>query len=72
MGPQELLLGEVGYTIGREYYDNGKLKSEGHFKNGKQEGLSTGWHKNGVRKEWDYNGKLIFEGNFVDGVEEIK
>ena len=49
--------------VKKEYWDNGKLKSETHWKNGKQEGLET---------KWDENGKLTFQGNYVDGTEEIK
>ena len=49
--------------VKKEFYDNGKLLSEFHIKNGKQDG---------IRKEWDEYGKLTFQENFDDGVEEIK
>ena len=43
--------------IGKEYYENGKLKYEGEFKEGK---------KNGKGKEYDELGNLIFEGEYLD------
>ena len=42
----ESLYGER-QKISREYWDNGKLKKETHFKNGKEEGRVTVWYKNG-------------------------
>ena len=33
--------------VKKEYYENGKLKSETHYKNGKFEGLSTFWYESG-------------------------
>ena len=69
----------------KEYWDNGNLKSETHYKKGKQEGLQTSWHENGrkksnayyknwlengVRTEWNEDGKKTYEGNFVNGNEE--
>jgi len=41
-----------------EYYENGKKKSEGNFKNSLQDGLWTIWHENGQKKE---------EGHFING-----
>ena len=41
------------------YYDNGKLASEGTFKNGKPDG---NW------KSYYQNGQLKSEGNRVDGI----
>ena len=38
----------------REYYKNGQLKEELHYKHGKQDGLSTHWHENG-NKSWTCN-----------------
>ena len=73
--------------VKKEYFDNGKLRSETHYKNGKEEGVYKEWYKsgrkkllrhykngieNGLRKEWDENGKLTVQGYFVDGNEEIK
>jgi len=31
--------------VKKKYWDNGKLRSEKHYKNGKLEGLRTGWKK---------------------------
>ena len=39
-----------------EYYGNGQKKREAHYKNGKQEGLSTTWYGNG-QKEYEFNHK---------------
>ena len=41
-----------------EWYENGKKKSEGNFKHGELDALSTGWNEAGV-KQW--------EGNFKEG-----
>ena len=73
--------------VKKEYWDNGKLKSETHYKNGENDGPKTVWYKsgkkkylkhykngieNGLRKEWDEDGTLTYEGNYIDGVEEIR
>ena len=44
-----------------DYYENGKKSGEGHFKNGKEEGLHTEWYKNGQKSG---------EGHYKDGKEE--
>jgi antitoxin component YwqK of YwqJK toxin-antitoxin module len=36
--------------VKRLYYDSGKLKGEAHLKNGKLEGMSTGWYESGAKK----------------------
>ena len=41
-----------------DYYENGKKSGEGHFKNGKEEGLHTEWYKNGQKE---------LEGQYKDG-----
>ena len=43
-----------------EYYENGKLKSETHYKNGEKDGISTYWREDGTKEnEWHYAaGKL--------------
>jgi antitoxin component YwqK of YwqJK toxin-antitoxin module len=33
--------------VKKEFYDNGKLKSETHYKNGEKDGLDTWWHESG-------------------------
>ena len=33
--------------VSREYWDNGKLKKETHYMNGKEEGVVTVWYKKG-------------------------
>jgi antitoxin component YwqK of YwqJK toxin-antitoxin module len=43
-----LVCGEEEVT--REYWDNGKLKKETHYKNGKEEGLATHWYSSGNKK----------------------
>ena len=43
---------------GREYFINGKLKSEGNYLKGK---------KNGVFKEYYLNGEIKFEGEYLNG-----
>ena len=68
--------------VKKEYWDNGKLKREIHYKNGKRDGLITYWYESGKKKyekhlkdgkedglwtEWSPSGKKTFEGNFVDG-----
>ena len=42
----------------KEYYSNGKLKSEGDYLKGKI---------NGKRKEYNPEGKLKFDGEFLNG-----
>ena len=36
--------------VKKEFYDNGKLLSEFHIKNGKEEGLTTKWYESGEKK----------------------
>ena len=45
--------------MGKEYYENGKIKFEGIFINGK---------RNWIGKEYNSFGGLIFEGKFLDGL----
>ena len=59
--------------VKKEFYESGKLLSETHYRNGKIDGLRTGWYesgekesevhykngkKEGIRKEWNEEGKL--------------
>jgi len=44
--------------VKKEYWDKGKLRSEEHYKDGKKEGLWTGWFR---------NGKKMSEGHYKDG-----
>ena len=55
------LEGEPITGVVKSYYDNGNLKLEGNFKDGKYEGLGKGYYE---------NGNLKVEGNFKDGKEE--
>jgi antitoxin component YwqK of YwqJK toxin-antitoxin module len=48
-----------GPEVKREYWDNGNLKKETHYKNGKENGLHAEWR-------WD-NGEKLMEANFKDG-----
>jgi len=65
-----------------EKYENGQLKKEGTFKNGKEEGLYKEWHENGflssegtwkegnkvgLWKRWHENGQLESEITFTNG-----
>ena len=43
------------------WYDNGKKKYEGNFKDGEPDGLSVWWYENGQKK---------MEGNYKDGKED--
>ena len=71
---------EGQYKISR-YYDNGQLKAEENWKDGKQDGLAKGWHSNGqleyetnwkdgeidgLAKIWYPNGQLRSESNYKD------
>jgi antitoxin component YwqK of YwqJK toxin-antitoxin module len=54
-----LLNGKTPYTGRTElFYENGQKKREGNVKDGKQDGLTTGWHENGQKH---------YEVNFKDG-----
>ena len=45
----------------KRYYKNGQLESEANYEDGKEEGLSKGFHK---------NGKLLYEVNYKNGKRE--
>jgi antitoxin component YwqK of YwqJK toxin-antitoxin module len=78
-----LLLQGVPFTGALvEYYENGKMKSRSRVSNGVLEGLSEGWHTNGVlqvsehftqgvsdgpRVKYHENGKKLSEANVVSG-----
>ena len=47
--------------VKREYWNNGKLKSETHYKNGEREGLETAWYESGQKEG---------EGDYKDGTLE--
>ena len=47
-----------GYGKVKEYHENGVLKFDGEYLNGK---------RNGKGKEYDWNGVLIFEGDYLNG-----
>ena len=40
-------------VIKKTYWDNGKLKRETYYKNGKKEGLKTLWFESGEKKHGD-------------------
>ena len=52
-------------------HDNGKVYTLGHFKDGKQEGLATGWHENGQKAgEITYkDGTLVQQVRYKNGVK---
>ena len=71
--------------VKKEYWGNGKLKSETHYKNGKLHGPLTEWYKNGEKKmeghfkngkrerlwmEWSEDGKIKSEKQFKNGKEQ--
>ena len=71
--------------VKKEYWDNGKLKWEEHYKDGKKDGVATFWYKNGqveteshykdgkedgLWTEWSEIGDRIDERHFVDGKEQ--
>lgn len=49
--------------VRRGYWDNGKLKSEVSFKNGKLEGKATAWYENGKKRN-----ETHFKNGEVDGL----
>ena len=62
---------------GTEYYENGLVKLEGEYLNGKLWNIK-GYNidgnfefeiesGNGIIKEYDYNGTILFEGEYLDG-----
>lgn len=68
--------------VTREYWDNGKLKKETHWKSGKKNGLETMWYESGRKREessfkngekdgvssfWDEEGRKKWEGHFASG-----
>ena len=65
-----------------EYYDNGYIRFEGEYLNGKRNGKWKEYNdngnlefdgeylngkRNGKGKEYDYNSKLLFEGEYLNG-----
>ena len=69
-------------TVKKKYYDNGKLKRETHFKNGKRDGLDTWFYETGekmfevhvknrraegLRTTWFESGKKKSEAHFKNG-----
>ena len=47
--------------IQTSWYENGQKKSEGTYKDGKEDGLQTDWYRNGEKKS---------EGTYKDGKED--
>ena len=71
--------------IKKEYWGEGKLKSEKHYKDGKISGFITIWHKNGYKKvkklyvdgkengvatSWSEDGNKVIEKKFLNGIEQ--
>ncbi|MDA7509052.1 toxin-antitoxin system YwqK family antitoxin [Akkermansiaceae bacterium] len=65
-----------------EFHDNGQKKSEGNYKDGKQDGHDVTWYDNGQKRSegnykdgkvhgpvviWYENGQKRSEGNYKDG-----
>jgi len=57
--------------VKKEYWDNGKLKSETHYKNGNLDGRTTEWYEDGEVKSVGYydNDKLEAKREFWDNSE---
>ena len=61
--------------VKKEYWNNGKLKSESHYKDGKLDGRKTEWHEDGEVKSVGYydNGELVehrdYSKDVSDGVQ---
>ena len=68
-------------------YENGQIKSEGNYKDGKPDGKVTGWFENGQIQtvlnlkdgklngkviDWYENGQIEAEGNYKDGKPDGK
>jgi Family of unknown function (DUF5758)/MORN repeat variant len=66
----------------REWYDNGRLKKEINYKNGKLDGLYRWWYENGqlevettykdgkvdgLYRWWNRNGRIWESRNYIDG-----
>ena len=75
-----MIKGMNGYA--KDYYDNGKLKFEGEYLNGKRNGKAKEFYhngflkfegeylndeRNGKAKEYYDNGNLIYEGEYLKG-----
>ena len=56
-----ILDGKLFSGVCVDYHDNGQKKSEGHLKNGEEDGLWTVWSETGER---------INEAYFIDGKED--
>ena len=57
--------------VKKEYWDNGKLKSESHYKDGNLDGRKTDWYEDGKVKSVGYydNDKLEAKREFWDNSE---
>jgi len=73
--------------MNKAFHENGKLKSEGNWKDDKQDGLHKGWFENGqieyecnwqdgvphgISKNWNDSGELLFEVEYENGKELFK
>jgi antitoxin component YwqK of YwqJK toxin-antitoxin module len=69
----------------REYWENGKMKSETHYRNGKRDGVSISWYvhgekeyegyyqsgkKNGVFSRWYESGAKEGKGSFKNDLPD--
>jgi len=52
--------------VKNEFYPSGELIKETHYKNGKQEGLGTGWHESG-KKSYEV---LFWNNGKIEGVRK--
>jgi antitoxin component YwqK of YwqJK toxin-antitoxin module len=78
-----IYLVENGWVIKSQSWDQaGKVRTRRHYKEGKLEGLWTGWHRNGAKQiefswgngypigrsiSWHENGKISETGNYQSG-----
>ena len=60
--------------VKKQYWDNGKLKSESHYKDGNLDGRKTDWYEDGEVKSVGYydNDKLEAKREFWDNDELVE
>jgi len=85
MNSIKILKNKIYHNIVRTWHENGQLKSEGHWKDGKFHGIQNIWHRNGQpwwERSWkdgkkdgicrglNENGQLWWEQHWKDGKED--
>jgi predicted DNA-binding WGR domain protein len=62
----EFVSGGAEHIMLRHYYENGQIKSEHEWRDGKQDGVDLGWYEDG-RKHWERQfsaGRLVSENRY--------